>query len=84
MKTTPKTLHIQLWNPRGVFIGTREEGGQGTNPSPKRRARRGPLVAARAALRAARGPFGPLSDSAPGFWFLAPGFDESAPLGQWL
>ena len=36
METTPKTLHISLfWNP-GVFIDTREEGGQGTASGPKR------------------------------------------------
>ena len=93
----PKPCISLLWNPRGVFIGIRGTGGQGTNPGPKRRAPRpygrgnaawpafrGPLVAARAALRAARDPFGPLLDSAPDFWFLAPGFDESALLGQWL
>ena len=74
MKTTLKLCIYPSESPRGVFIGTREEGSQGTDPGPKRRA----------ALRAARGPFGPLSDSAPGFWFLAPGFDESSPLGQWL
>ena len=36
MKTTPKTLHIPSLEPRGVFIATREEGGQGTGPGPKR------------------------------------------------
>ena len=34
MKTTPKTIYLLLKAPGGVFIGTREEGGQGTNPTP--------------------------------------------------
>ena len=42
------------------------------------------MMAARAALRAARGPVCPLSGSVPGFGFAAPGFDELALLGQWL
>ena len=98
MKLLLKLCFLLLWNPRGVFIGIRGTGGQGTNPAPKQRARRGrmaaetrlgprfcgPLVAARAALRAARGPFCPLSGPVPGFVFAAPGFDKSAPLGQWL
>ena len=41
MKTTLNSIYLPSENPRGVFIGTREEGGQGTNPGPKRRARRG-------------------------------------------
>ena len=81
-ETTPKTLHIQLRNPRGVFIGAKGTGGQGTNPGPKRRARRGHSGAAHAVLRAARGPVCPLSGPGAGFWFCAPGFDESALLGQ--
>ena len=36
MKTTPNSAYVPSANPRGVFIGTREEGGQGTNPGPKR------------------------------------------------
>ena len=67
MKTTPNSVYPQLWNPRGVFIASREEGGQGTNPGPKRGARRGPVAAARAALRAARSPFCLLTVSDPGF-----------------
>ena len=98
-ETTPKTLHIfNSETPGGVFIATREEGDQGTNPGRKRRVRRdrmaaetrlwprfrGHRVARRAALRAARCPFYPLSASNAGFWFCAPSFDESALLGQWL
>ena len=45
MKTTLKLCISSLGNPRGVFIATREEGGQGTNPGPKRRARRGRMAA---------------------------------------
>ena len=84
MKTTPKTLYISNSGTQGVFIATKEEGGQGTNPDPKGGRGRGHKVAARAALRAVRGPVCPLSGSVPGFGFAAPGFDESAPLGQWL
>ena len=47
MKTTPKTLYIFNSGTQGVFIATREEGGQGTNPGPKRG--RGHKVAARGA-----------------------------------
>jgi len=45
---------------------------------------RGLTGAARAVLRAARGPVCPLSGPMPGFGFAAPDFDESALLGQWL
>ena len=42
IKNYPKTLHISpTLELRGVFIGTRGTGGQGTNPGPKRGARRG-------------------------------------------
>ena len=68
----------------GVFIATRKEGGQGTGPGPKRGRGRGPTGAARAALRAARGLVCSLSGPVPSFFFAAPGFDKSAPLGQWL
>ena len=84
MKLLLKLCISLLWNPRGVFIATREERGQGTGPGPKRGRGRGHTGAARAMLRAARGPVCPLSGSVPGFGFVAPGFDESAPLGQWL
>ena len=83
MKTTPNSTYSRSGNPKGVFIATREEGGQGTNPGPKRRTRRG-RMAARVELRAARGPFCSLSESGPGFVFAAPGFDEISLLGQWL
>ena len=84
MKTTLNSVYLQLWNPRGVYIGTREEGGQGTNPGPKRGRSRGHTVAARAALRAARGPVCPLSGPVPGFYFAALGFHRISSLGQWL
>ena len=98
IKITPNSAYLPSGNPTGVFIDTRATGGQGTDPGPKRAARRGrtaaetrlgprfrgPLVAARVALRAARGPFCLLSGPVPGFVFAAPGFDKSAPLGQWL
>ena len=99
MKNYPKLcIYLPSKNPRGVFIGTSKEGGQGTNPGPKHgRSRgrttaktrprprfRGPLVAARVALRAARGPFCLLSGPVPGFVFAAPGFNEISLLGQWL
>ena len=67
MRTTLNLAYLPLWNPRGVFIGTREEERQGTNPGPKRGARRGHVAVARAALRAARSPFCLLSVSGPGF-----------------
>ena len=76
MKITPKTLHVLALKPQGVFIATREEGGQGTGPGPKRHRGRSHTGAVRAALRAARCPFCPLSASGAGFWFCAPGFDE--------
>ena len=84
MKNYPKLCISPVWNPKGGFIATREEGGQGTNLGPKRGRSRGPTVAARAALRAARGHVCPLSGSVSGFVFVAPGFAKSAPLGQWL
>ena len=37
MKTTPNPVRLQLWNPKGVFIGTR---GPGDKPWPE--ARRAP------------------------------------------
>ena len=67
MKTTLNSVYLPTEEPRGVFIGTREEGGQGTNPGPKSGARRGHVVAAHAALRAARSLFCLLSVSGPGF-----------------
>ena len=45
MKTTPNSIYLLLKAPGEVFIGTREEGGQGTNPGPKWRARRGRMTA---------------------------------------
>ena len=68
MKTTLFSVYLPTEDPRGFFIGTREEGGQGTTSGPKRgRGRDGttaetrpmprfrdPTGAARAALRAAR------------------------------
>ena len=56
-------------NPRGLFIGIRGTGTQGTRSDPKRRTRRGHQVAARAALRAARSLFCLLSVLVPGFVF---------------
>ena len=84
MKNYPKLCVSPTLEPRGVFIVTREEEGQGTNPGPKHGARRGPVVAARVALRAARSPFCLLSVSSPGFVFAASGFDRISLLGQWL
>ena len=98
MKLLLKLCIYSTLEPKGVFIGTREEGGQGTNPGPKRRARRdrtaaetrpkphfrGHQVVARAALRVARSLVCPLSVPEPGFGFAAPGFDEISLLGQWL
>ena len=57
MKLLLKLCISLLWNPRGVFIAIREEGGQGTNPGPKRRARAAAILAPRAQrfeLRAVR------------------------------
>ena len=60
MKLLLKLCISQVWNPRGVFIATSEEGGQGTSPGPKRGRGRGHTGgAARAALRAVRGPLVP-------------------------
>ena len=80
----PKPCISPTLEPRGVFIGTREEGGQLETAGQKHGRSRGHTGAARAALRAARGPVCPLSGSVPCFDFAAPGFDESALLGQWL
>ena len=77
MKTTLKLCISSSEGPKGVFIGIREKGGQGTDPGPKRGRSRDHTVAA-------RGPVCPLSGSVSGFVFAAPGFAESAPLGQWL
>ena len=96
MKTTPKLCIFLLWNPRGVFIGFRGTGGQGTGCDPKRRARRGRIAAetrqkprfrgspgaARGAPPAARCPVVALSDKVPGFGFSAPGFGRISSLGQ--
>ena len=98
MKLLLKLCIYPTLEPQGVFIATREEGGQETGPGPKcgrgrgctaaetrpRPRFRGPTRAARAALRAARGPVCPLSGPVPGFWFAAPGFDKISSLGQWL
>ena len=89
MKITLKHCISPNSRTQGVFIGTREERGQGTNPGLKygrdrtrtaapRPRFHGHTVAPRAALRAARCLVCPLSGSVPDFWFLAPGFDESA------
>ena len=82
MKLLLKLCISPVWNPRGVFIATREEGDLGTSPGPKRGGGRGPTRAARAALQSARGPVCPLSGSVPGFWFAALGFDRISSLGQ--
>ena len=74
MKTTPKTLYIFNSRTQGVFIATREEGGQGTNPGPKRGRSRGHKVAARAALRAARCLFCPPVSSCARFLVSNPWF----------
>ena len=84
MKTTPNFAYPCSETPGGVFIATREEGGQGTGPGPKRGRGRGHTRAARAALRAARGPVCPLSGPVPGFVFAAPSFYRISSLGQWL
>ena len=84
MKTTPNSVYLLSETPGGVFIATMEEGGQGTNPGPKRGRGRGHPGAARAALRAARGPVYPLSGPVPGFIFAAPGIYRISSLGQWL
>ena len=73
--------------PQGGFYrhqGNRGPGDQGTNPGPKRRARRGHSMAARAALRAVRDPVRVLSVPVPGFVFAASDFDRINLLGQWL
>ena len=67
MRTTLNLAYLPTLEPRGVFIGTREEGGQRTNPGPKRGRGRGYPWATRAALPAAHCPVVPLSASAPGF-----------------
>ena len=90
-------ISFTLENPKGIY---RHQGyeGPGDRSGPKRRARRGRRaaetrpkprfrghsMAARAALRATRGPVCVLSVPVPGFVFAAPDFDESALLGQWL
>ena len=84
MKLLLKLCISPVWNPRGVFLGTREEGSQGTGPGPKRGRGRSLTGAAHAALRAARGPVCPLSGPVPGFGFAAPDFDRISSLGQWL
>ena len=84
MRTILKLCTLLVLEPRGVYIGIREEGGQGTNLGPKRGRSRDHTVAAHAALRAARGPVCPLSGPVPDFVFAAPDFDKSDPLGQWL
>ena len=66
MKTTPKTLHIFALKPWGGIYSHQGRGGQGTGPSPKRGRGRG-RTAARAALRAARGPVCPMSGPVPVF-----------------
>ena len=90
------TLPPSFWNPRGVFIGIRRTGGQGTGRDPKRRARRGRIAAetrqkrrfrgcpcaARAAPPVVRCLVVALSDKVVGFWFGAPGFDRTSSLGQ--
>ena len=87
----PKLCISSTLEPRGVFIATRE-GGPGGQPLAQnatakmwpRPRFRGHMMAARAALRAARCLVCPLSGDVPNFWFLAPDFNESALLGQWL
>ena len=69
MKLLLKLCISPVWNPRGVFIATREEGGQETSPGPTRGRGRGHTRTARAALRAARCLVCPLSAPVPGFWF---------------
>ena len=76
MRTTLNFAYLPSENPRGVFIGSSEEGAWGQtlaqNVQPRKRG------------LAARGPVYLLSVLVPSFWFAAPDFDESALLGQWL
>ena len=86
METTLKTLHIPNSGIQGVlFIGTREEGAReqplaqnATAVATVRPRFCGHTRAARATLRAVRGPICPLSSSGPDCWKLAPGFDKTA------
>jgi len=82
-KTTPNSAYLLSENPKGVFIATREEGGQ-LETAGQKHGRSHAHMAVRAALRVARCLVCPLSDSMPGFGFPAPGFDETASLGQWI
>ena len=84
MRTTLNLAYLQRRNPRGVFIATREEGGQETGPGPKcgrgrgctaaetrpRPRFRSPLGARAPALWATCFPRGPLS---PGAYKYPPG-----------
>jgi len=45
IKTTPNSVYLPSENPRGVFIATSKEGGQGTRTDPKRRTRRHSMAA---------------------------------------
>ena len=45
IKTTPNSAYLLSANPRGVFIGTSKNGGQGTRSDPKRRAWRRRMAA---------------------------------------
>ena len=54
LKTTPNSVSPRLWNPRRQFIGIKGTRGQGTRCGPKRRARRGHQVLARAAIKCSR------------------------------
>jgi len=65
--------------PQGGIYRHQGKGGQGDNPLAQRLG-----AAARAAPAVARCHVCPLSAASPGFWFWAPGFDESALQSQWL
>ena len=83
MKLLLKLCIYPTLEPQG---GTyRHQGNRGPGDKPWPEAARAPRpMAARAALRAARGPICPLSASVPGFGFAAPCFDKISLLDQWL
>ena len=73
MKNYPKLCISSTLEPQGGIYRHQGNRGPGDKPWPE---------AARAALRAARGPVCVLSVPVPGFGFAAPGFDEISLLGQ--
>ena len=83
MKLLLKLCISPTQEPQGVFIGATGTGGQGQTLT-RSGARAAAIQWPRARRFEPRGPVCPLSVLVPGFWFCTPGFDESAPLGQWL